>query len=313
MRGQAARLRPLAPARPDRLGLGRRAAGVQAARRTISSARASITAPAANGGSRRRASLGGARRRCARRRRDGHPGDADFNTGDNDGVGYFHVNQKRGVRWSAARGFLKPVLQPPESAAGDRRAGRARVFEGKRASGVRFRRERRSCVERARSGEVILCGGRGRLAADPAAFRRRPGRAARRARHRVVLDTARRRRAICRTICSSARSTSVSGVRTLNEHLSLAAAARAGWALEYALFRRGPLTMAPSQLGIFTRSSIRRRSAPTSSSTSSRCRSTSSASRCTASRPSRSAACNLRPTSRGTIRLALGRSARARR
>ena len=34
----------------------------------------------------------------------------DFNTGDNEGSCYFHVNQKRGRRWSAARGFLKPVL-----------------------------------------------------------------------------------------------------------------------------------------------------------------------------------------------------------
>ncbi|MEA2917744.1 MAG: hypothetical protein QOJ15_9825, partial [Bradyrhizobium sp.] len=35
----------------------------------------------------------------------------DFNTGDNEGVGYFHVNQKRGRRWSSARGFLKPALR----------------------------------------------------------------------------------------------------------------------------------------------------------------------------------------------------------
>src|SRR5713226_4004315 len=34
----------------------------------------------------------------------------DFNCGDNEGSCYFHVNQKRGRRWSAARGFLKPVL-----------------------------------------------------------------------------------------------------------------------------------------------------------------------------------------------------------
>ena len=38
---------------------------------------------------------------------------ADFNTGDNEGVSYFHVNQKRGRRWSSARGFLKPVLNRP--------------------------------------------------------------------------------------------------------------------------------------------------------------------------------------------------------
>ena len=35
----------------------------------------------------------------------------DFNTGDNEGSCVFHVNQKRGRRWSAARAFLKPVLK----------------------------------------------------------------------------------------------------------------------------------------------------------------------------------------------------------
>ena len=29
----------------------------------------------------------------------------DFNRGNNEGSGYFHVNQRRGVRWSAARAF----------------------------------------------------------------------------------------------------------------------------------------------------------------------------------------------------------------
>ena len=40
----------------------------------------------------------------------GIPKSDDFNTGDNEGCGYFHVNQKMGRRWSSARGFLKPVL-----------------------------------------------------------------------------------------------------------------------------------------------------------------------------------------------------------
>ena len=45
----------------------------------------------------------------------------------------------------------------------------------------------------------------------------------------------------------------VTGVKTLNEtYASLFG--RAGMGLDYALRRRGPLTMAPSQLGIFTRS-----------------------------------------------------------
>jgi choline dehydrogenase len=33
----------------------------------------------------------------------------DFNAGDNAGCGYFEVNQKRGIRWNTAKAFLKPV------------------------------------------------------------------------------------------------------------------------------------------------------------------------------------------------------------
>ena len=38
----------------------------------------------------------------------------DFNSGDNEGCGYFHVNQKTGVRWNTSKGFLRPVLAPPQ-------------------------------------------------------------------------------------------------------------------------------------------------------------------------------------------------------
>lgn len=37
----------------------------------------------------------------------------DFNGGDNEGCGYFQVNQKAGVRWNAAKAFLKPIRQRP--------------------------------------------------------------------------------------------------------------------------------------------------------------------------------------------------------
>ena len=40
----------------------------------------------------------------------GIPKVEDFNTGDNEGASYFQLNQKRGRRWSAARGFLHPIL-----------------------------------------------------------------------------------------------------------------------------------------------------------------------------------------------------------
>jgi choline dehydrogenase len=40
----------------------------------------------------------------------GIPATADFNRGDNEGVGYFDVNQRSGVRWNAAKAFLRPVM-----------------------------------------------------------------------------------------------------------------------------------------------------------------------------------------------------------
>jgi choline dehydrogenase len=43
----------------------------------------------------------------------GIPPTPDFNQGDNFGVGYFEVNQKAGMRWSAARGFLRPAARRP--------------------------------------------------------------------------------------------------------------------------------------------------------------------------------------------------------
>src|ERR1700734_3962998 len=62
----------------------------------------------------------------------------DFNTGDNEGVGYFHVNQKRGRRWSSARGFLKPVLNRPNLRLEKNVLVGRLIVEDGRAVGVRF-------------------------------------------------------------------------------------------------------------------------------------------------------------------------------
>ena len=64
----------------------------------------------------------------------------DFNRGDNEGCGYFHVNQKTGVRWNTSKGFLRPVRAPPQS----RRSRRTRmverlVLDGKRVTGLVMR------------------------------------------------------------------------------------------------------------------------------------------------------------------------------
>src|SRR5215813_4318767 len=63
----------------------------------------------------------------------------DFNAGDNEGSCYFHVNQMRGRRWSAARGFLKPVLDRPRLRLETGCLVEAVEFDGRRATGVRWR------------------------------------------------------------------------------------------------------------------------------------------------------------------------------
>ena len=73
----------------------------------------------------------------------GIPRTADFNTGDNNGVGYFHVNQKRGLRMSTARAFLKPVLNRPNLRLETGVLVEKVLFEGRRAVGVQFRQDGR--------------------------------------------------------------------------------------------------------------------------------------------------------------------------
>jgi choline dehydrogenase-like flavoprotein len=179
----------------------------------------------------------------------------DFNTGDNEGVGYFHVNQKRGRRWSSARGFLKPVLGRPNlRLEKDVLVDRLIVKNG-RAAGVRFVQDG-EIVEARAKGEVILCAGSigsvqvlHRSGIGPADWLAPLG-------IETVLD----RQGVGRNLQDHLQQRAiykVEGVRTLNEtYYSLVRRGMMG--LDYALRRRGPLTMAPSQLGIFTRSDPRR-------------------------------------------------------
>jgi choline dehydrogenase len=229
----------------------------------------------------------------------GVPATSDFNTGDNTGVGYFHVNQKRGFRWSAARAFLKPVLGRANLRLETGVLVEKVLFDDKRAIGVRFRQNGRLVEARAK-GEIILSAGSvgspqilQLSGVGPADWLAELGIALVHDKPGVGhnLQDHLQQRAIFK----------VHGVKTLNEtYHSLIGRALMG--TEYALFQKGPLTMAPSQLGIFTTSSpdheraniefhvqplsldkfgdpLHRFPAITVS------------------------ACNLRPTSRGTIRL----------
>lgn len=181
----------------------------------------------------------------------GVPRISDFNTGDNEGVSYFHVNQKRGRRWSSARGFLKPALNRPNLRLETQVVvDKVQVEEG-RAAGVVFSRNGQRFEARAR-GEVILCSG---AVGSIQVLHRSgigPGDWLREAGIDPVLDLD----GVGRNLQDHLQQRAiykVSGVRTLNEtYYNLFH--RFGMGVDYALRRRGPLTMAPSQLGIFTRS-----------------------------------------------------------
>ena len=184
----------------------------------------------------------------------GIPKIADFNRGDNFGSGFFEVNQHQGLRWSAARGFLRPALGRPNLLLRTGAQVERLVIADGRARGVVWRRHGRLETAGAR-GEIILAAGSigsphilqlsgigpgGLLRGHGLdVIRDLPGVGANLQDHLQI-------RAVYR----------VSGAATLNSRAA-SLMGRAGIALEYALRRRGPLSMAPSQLGCFAYSSPR--------------------------------------------------------
>jgi choline dehydrogenase len=175
----------------------------------------------------------------------------DFNTGDNEGCCAFHVNQKRGRRWSAATAFLKPAMARANLRLETGCLVEAVTVEGNRATGVRWRHNGEARLARCR-GEVIMAAGAIGTAQimllsgiGPAQHLREHGIA-------VVLD----RPGVGANLQDHLQLRmiyKVDGIKTLNERYH-SPFGFAGMFAEYALFRRGPLTMAPSQLGLFTRS-----------------------------------------------------------
>jgi len=179
----------------------------------------------------------------------------DFNRGDNEGSCLFHVNQRRGRRWSSARGFLKPVLSRPNLRLETGCLVERLLLDGRKAVGVQFRQNGMLYSAKCR-GEVILSSGS--IGSPQILLLSGIGPAAELKALGVpsVLDRA----GVGRNLQDHLQLRmiyKVSGLQTLNEtYQSLFNRAMMG--VNYALFRRGPLTMAPSQLGIFTRSDARR-------------------------------------------------------
>ena len=87
----------------------------------------------------------------------GLPATTDFNAGEQDGAGLYQVTQRRGRRWSAADGYLRPALRRPNlTVVTDALVTGVRI-SGDRATGVAY--VHRGQEQVASAGEVVLCGG----------------------------------------------------------------------------------------------------------------------------------------------------------
>jgi choline dehydrogenase len=187
----------------------------------------------------------------------GIPATADFNTGNNEGVGYFEVNQKAGWRWNTAKAFLRPTcygrgnfemwtgaqvarLLLETLPDGSQRCTGAQVWDGKAMVNALATAEVLLCAGSIGSPQILQLSGIG-----PADLLHQrgitpqvdlPGVGANLQDHLQI-------RAVFQ----------VQGVKTLNT-LANSLWGKAMIGLEYALKRSGPMSMAPSQLGAFTRS-----------------------------------------------------------
>lgn len=186
----------------------------------------------------------------------GVPPTDDFNSGNNEGVGYFDVNQRSGWRWNTSKAFLRPAKNRPNltiwtEAEAEKLIVTTGADGARRCTGVQLRRGGQLVTVSAR-GEVILSAGAigspqllQLSGIGPAAHLREHG-------VKLVHDLPGvgenlqdhlQIRAVFR----------VKGAKTLNT-LANSLFGKAMIGLEYALRRSGPMSMSPSQLGAFTRS-----------------------------------------------------------
>jgi choline dehydrogenase len=181
----------------------------------------------------------------------GIPRIEDFNRGDNFGVSYFKVNQRRGIRVNTAKAFLRPARSRRNLAIVPGASVERIVLEGTRATGVRFWRQGKVFEAHAR-GEVILSAG----AIGSPQLLELSGIGAAEALGAAGIPVVHHLAGVGENLQDHLQIRTIYKVRdavTLNDR-ARTLLGKAGIALEYALRQGGPMSMAPSQLGVFTRS-----------------------------------------------------------
>ncbi len=88
----------------------------------------------------------------------GYPYTPDFNGAEQEGVGQYQLTINDGVRWSAATGYLTPILDRKNLMVEVEALSHKVLFEGKKAVGVRYE-QKGKVIDVKANKEVLLCGG----------------------------------------------------------------------------------------------------------------------------------------------------------
>lgn len=175
----------------------------------------------------------------------------DFNRGDADGVGPIHVNQSQGRRWSASDAFLKPVRRRSNLCVlTNALVDRLEISAG-RVVGVHYQRKGQASLVLAAS-EVLLCGG---AYASPAVMQR-SGLGPREVLERLGIPVKNDLPGVGANLQDHVQlgvRYRIEGADTLNRRMN-SRWSKAAMAAQFLVRQRGPLTMAPCQVGLFTHS-----------------------------------------------------------
>jgi choline dehydrogenase len=187
----------------------------------------------------------------------GIPATDDFNQGDNFGVGYFHVNQRNGWRVNTAKAFLHPIrkARPNLTVVTHCEVKRLLFSESEGQSpvciGVELERQQQHGAVFAKQ-EVILCAG----AINSPKILQLSGLGPKTLLAEYGIELVHELPGVGENLQDHLQLRAVyqvDNVKTLNQ-LSASWMGKLKIAMEYALKRSGPMSMAPSQLGAFARS-----------------------------------------------------------
>jgi choline dehydrogenase len=174
-----------------------------------------------------------------------------FNRGDNFGCAYFQMNQRRGRRWSATHAFLRPVMHRPNLTVMTQAAVQKILFEGRSCKGVEFI-HRGQAFSVAATNETILAAGA--IGSPQLLQLSGVGHAQLLERHGI--KPVHHLPGVGENLHDHLQirmQYKVKNVKTLNG-IANSLWGKAAMALEYLVWRTGPLTMPPSQAGAFARS-----------------------------------------------------------